>query len=149
MIYILVGFIISNAEQPGARKSILTNRTPLFVVSISIYGLAYVCGPHFSAGELNNFSKVLSYPKVSLRGTQLTCTKISSIINLPKETKDRKPEVVYLHKMTFVYTVFFIEWEACKDFLRDIRFPSRSQIEVHVFHRKDADQKPTSQLDSR
>lgn len=42
--------------------------------------------------------------------------------------------------MTFVYTVFFIEWEACKDFLRDIRFPSRSQIEIHVFHRKDADQ---------
>ncbi|KAM7425751.1 hypothetical protein ABFA07_022858 [Porites harrisoni] len=42
--------------------------------------------------------------------------------------------------MTFVYTVFFVEWEACKDFLRDIRFPSRSQIEIHVFHRKDADQ---------
>ena len=42
--------------------------------------------------------------------------------------------------MTFVYTVFFIEWETCKDFLRDIRFPSRSQVEIHVFHRKDADQ---------
>ena len=49
-------------------------------------------------------------------------------------------DAVYLQKMTFVYTVFFVEWEACKDFLRDIRFPSRSQIEVHVFHRKDADQ---------
>ena len=42
--------------------------------------------------------------------------------------------------MTFVYTIFFIDWETCKDFLKDIKFPSRSPIELHVFHRKDADQ---------
>ena len=43
--------------------------------------------------------------------------------------------------MAFAYTIFFIDWETCKDFLKDIQFPSKSQIELHVFFRKDADQK--------
>lgn len=67
-------------------------------------------------------------------------TVAKHLVFLSFRSKDLSRETVYLQKMTFVYTVFFIEWEACKDFLRDIRFPSRSQIEVHVFHRKDADQ---------
>jgi hypothetical protein len=39
--------------------------------------------------------------------------------------------------MSSTYTLFFIDFNTSKDFLRDIKFPCRSQFEIHVFHRKD------------
>lgn len=39
--------------------------------------------------------------------------------------------------MTFVYTIFFIDKDKCQDYLRDVKFPSKSNVEIHAFYRKD------------
>lgn len=72
----------------GVWKSILTNNTALFVVCISIYGLVSICDTYFPAGEQNNFSKVLSYPKTSPSGTRVTHTKIS--VKDPQVTQEKQ-----------------------------------------------------------
>ena len=39
--------------------------------------------------------------------------------------------------MAFVYTIFFIDRDKCKDYLRAVKFPSKSNVEIHAFYRKD------------